>query len=182
MVTDLTFAVEVGMMLAALMFIRKVSRTTTVTRVTRDYVEDGRVHVLQGKDIPEYATVFRIHGPFLFGATDKFADIIDSLNTLPPIVILRLRNMTAIDATGLGAIENLADQLHESGRSLLLCGAREQPAQLMQQADFERRVGPENICPSIAEALERAVEIYDEHQAAGSAKHQAPEVAQRIKL
>jgi len=169
-VTDLTFAVEVGMMLAALMFIRKVSRTTTVTRVTRDYVEDSRVHVLQGKDIPEYATVFRIHGPFLFGATDKFADIIDSLNTLPPIVILRLRNMTAIDATGLGAIESLADQLHESGRSLLLCGAREQPAQLMQQADFERRVGPENICPSIAEALERAVEIYDEHQAAGFRK------------
>jgi SulP family sulfate permease len=169
-VTDLTFAVEVGMMLAALMFIRKVSRTTTVTRVTHDYVEDSRVHALQGKDIPEYATVFRIHGPFLFGATDKFADILDALNMLPPIVILRLRNMTAIDATGLGAIENLADQLHESGRSLLLCGAREQPAQLMQQADFERHVGAENICPSIAEALERAVEIYDEHQAAGFRK------------
>src|SRR5437763_5079288 len=70
-VTDLTFAVEVGMVLAALMFIRKVSRTTTVTRVTRDYVEDSRVHVLQGKDIPDYAAVFRIHGPFLFVATDK---------------------------------------------------------------------------------------------------------------
>jgi SulP family sulfate permease len=162
-VTDLTFAVEVGMMLAALMFIRKVSRTTTVTRVTRDYVEDSRVHALQGKDIPEYATVFRIHGPFLFGATDKFADILDALNTLPPIVILRLRNMTAIDATGLGAIESLADQLHESGRSLLLCGAREQPAQLMQQADFERHVGAENICPSIAEALDRAAEVYQRY-------------------
>jgi len=159
-VTDLTFAVEVGMVLAALMFIRKVSRTTTVTRVTRDYVEDSRVHVLQGKDIPEYATVFRIHGPFLFGATDKFAEILDALNTLPPIVILRLRNMTAIDATGLGAIENLADQLHESGRAFLLCGAREQPAQLMQQAEFERHVGDENICPSIAEALERAAKVY----------------------
>src|SRR5216684_2062896 len=169
-VADLTFAVEVGMVLAALMFIRKVSRTTTVTRVTRDYVEDSRVHVLQGKDIPEYATVFRIHGPFLFGATDKFADILDSLDTLPPIVILRLRNMTAIDATGLGAIENLADQLHESGRSLLLCGAREQPAQLMQQADFERHVGAENICPSIAEALDRAAEVYQRLHAAPSAE------------
>jgi sulfate permease, SulP family len=159
-VTDLTFAVEIGMVLAALMFIRKVSRTTTVTRVTRDYVEDSRVHVLQGKDIPEYATVFRIHGPFLFGATDKFADILDSLNTLPPIVILRLRNMTAIDATGLGAIENLADQLHESGRSLLLCGAREQPAQLMRQAEFERHVGAENICPNIEDALQRAADLH----------------------
>jgi SulP family sulfate permease len=142
------------------MFIRKVSRTTTVTRVTRDYVEDSRVHVLQGKDIPEYATVFRIHGPFLFGATDKFAELLDTLNTLPPIVILRLRNMTAIDATGLGAIRDLADQLHDSGRSLLLCGAREQPAKLLHQAEFERHVGAENIVPSIEDALERAADIY----------------------
>jgi SulP family sulfate permease len=180
-VTDLTFAVEVGMVLAALMFIRKVSRTTTVTRVTRDYVEDSRVHVLQGKDIPEYATVFRIHGPFLFGATDKFADILDALNTLPPIIILRLRNMTAIDATGLGAIENLADQLHESGRSLLLCGAREQPAQLMTQAEFARHVGAENICPSIAEALERAAEVYEQRQAAGAPQNQADELVLKLR-
>jgi len=159
-VADLTFAVEVGMVLAALMFIRKVSRTTTVTRVTHDYVEDSRVHILQGKDIPAYATVFRIHGPFLFGATDKFAEIIDALETLPPIVILRLRNMTAIDATGLGAIRDLADQLHESGRSLLLCGAREQPAKLMHQAEFERHVGAENIVSSISDAIERAADVY----------------------
>jgi sulfate permease, SulP family len=162
-VADLTFAVEVGMVLAALMFIRKVSRTTTVTRVTRDYVEDSRVHVLQGKDIPEYATVFRIHGPFLFGATDKFAELLDTLNTLPPIVILRLRNMTAIDATGLGAIRDLADQLHDSGRSLLLCGAREQPAKLLHQAEFERHVGAENIVPSIEDALERAADVYQRY-------------------
>lgn len=162
-VADLTFAVEVGMVLAALMFIRKVSLTTTVARVTKDYVEDSRVHILQGKDIPPYATVYRIHGPFLFGATDKFAEILGELDSLPPIVILRLRNMTAIDATGLGAIRDLADTLHASGRSLLLCGAREQPAKLMHQADFERHVGTENICPSIAEALERASSLFRTH-------------------
>jgi sulfate permease, SulP family len=164
-VTDLTFAVEVGMVLAALTFIRKVSRTTTVAEVTKDYVEDSRVHVLQGKDIPEYATVFRIHGPFLFGATDKFADILSRLDSMPPIVILRLRNMTAIDATGLGAIRDLADQLHAKGRSLLLCGAREQPAALMKQAEFERHVGAENICGSISEALERAAEVHQRYHA-----------------
>ena len=164
-VTDLTFAVEVGMVLAALMFIRKVSRTTTVSPVTKDYVEDSRVHVLQGKDIPDYAIVYRIHGPFLFGATDKFADIIHSIDKLPAIVILRLRNMTAIDATGLGAIRDLADTLHESGRSLLLCGAREQPSQLMKQAEFERHVGAENICGNITEAIERAAEVYRQHHA-----------------
>ena len=164
-VTDLTFAVEVGMVLAALMFIRKVSRTTTVSRVTRDYVEDSRVHVLQGKDIPEYAVVYRIHGPFLFGATDKFAEILNQLERLPPIIILRLRNMTAIDATGLAAIEELADQLQSSGRALLLCGAREQPAKLMHQAEFERHVGKENICASITEAIERAARLYEANYA-----------------
>ncbi len=68
--------------------------------------------------------------------------------------------MTAIDATGLGAIRDLADTLHDSGRSLLLCGAREQPSQLMKQAEFERHVGAENICGSISEALQRAAEVY----------------------
>ena len=179
-VADLTFAVEVGMVLAALMFIRKVSRTTTVARVTKDYVEDSRKHVLQGKDIPLYATVYRIHGPFLFGATDKFAEILNNLNSLPPIVILRLRNMTAIDATGLGAIRDLADTLHESGRSLLLCGAREQPSQLMHQAEFERHVGTENICPSIADAIERAALLYEAQHAnpAGAAAKEQPALTQ----
>src|SRR5437667_9580877 len=101
-VTDLTFAVEVGMVLAALMFIRKGSRTTTVSPVTKDYVEDSRVHVLQGKDIPDYAIVYRFHGPFLFGATDKFSAILHSVDTLPPIVIRRLRNMTPTHPTGPG--------------------------------------------------------------------------------
>jgi MFS superfamily sulfate permease-like transporter len=66
-------------------------------------------------------------------------------------------------ATGLGAIRDLADTLHASGRSLLLCGAREQPSQLMKQAEFERHVGAENICGSITEALQRAAEVYRLH-------------------
>jgi sulfate permease, SulP family len=67
----LTLAVEVGMILAAFTFIRKISQTTTVSRVTEDYIEDGRVHILQDKEIPTYAAVYRIHRPFLFGVTDK---------------------------------------------------------------------------------------------------------------
>jgi SulP family sulfate permease len=160
-VTDLTFAVEFGMILAALTFIRKVSRTTTVTRVTADYVADSSVHVLQGKDIPDYVVVYRVHGPFLFGATDKFAEVLEHLDELPSIVILRLRNMTALDATGLGAIRQLADQIHASGRQLILCGAREQPAELMKQAEFERHVGSLNICPSITAAISRAATLHE---------------------
>jgi len=157
---DLTLAVEVGMILAMLLFIRKVSQTTTVSLVTPAYVEAGRVHILQDKKIPDYVSVFRIHGPFLFGATDKISRIVDHVAELAPIVIVRLRNMTAIDATGLRALEDLADGLHQSGRELILCGAPKQPAALMHQAEFHEHVGELNICPNIEAALERAAEIY----------------------
>ena len=129
---DLTVAVEVGMILAALLFIRRVAATTTVSEVTPDYVESGRVHILQDKIIPSYVSVFRIHGPLLFGVTDKVSRIVDRIPSLPPVVVVRLRNMTAIDATGLQALEKLGEALHASGRTLVLCGAREQPAMLMQ--------------------------------------------------
>jgi SulP family sulfate permease len=158
---DLTVAVEAGMILAALLFITRVSDTTTVSEVTDDYVEDGRMHILQDKDIPYYATIFRIHGPFLFGATDKISSVTENLHRLPPVVIIRLRNMTAIDATGLYALEDVAKQLHASGRTLILCGAREQPARLMRQAEFEEVVGRENICANVGEALGRAEDVFE---------------------
>jgi sulfate permease, SulP family len=158
---DLTVAVEAGMILAALLFISRVASTTTVSQVTDDYVEDGRVHILQDKDIPYYATIFRIHGPFLFGATDKIAAVTENLHKLPPVVILRLRNMTALDATGLFAIEEIAKQLHASKRTLILCGAREQPAQLIHEAEFADLIGEENICDNVQEALRRAEEVYE---------------------
>jgi sulfate permease, SulP family len=158
---DLTVAVEAGMILAALLFISRVAATTTVSQVTEDYVEDGRVHILQDKDIPCYATIFRIHGPFLFGATDKIGTVTENLHTLPPVVILRLRNMTALDATGLFAIEEIAKKLHASKRILILCGARQQPAQLIHQAEFAEVIGKENICDNVQEALRRAEEVHE---------------------
>jgi SulP family sulfate permease len=165
---DLTVAVEVGMILAALVFIRKVTSTTTVAQVTEEYVREGYAHILQHKEIPSYVTIFRIHGPFLFGATDKIEEIFAQIEELPPIVILRLRNMTAIDATGLQALEKLADVVHSSGTGLILCGAREQPARLMKQAEFEQHVGSENICRSVEEALERAKQLHAEMVAQGA--------------
>ncbi|HLW97794.1 MAG TPA: sulfate permease [Candidatus Acidoferrales bacterium] len=173
---DLTVAVEVGMILAALIFIRKVTATTTVAQVTEEYLREGHAHILQHKEIPPYVTIFRIHGPFLFGATDKVDEITSRISELTPVVILRLRNMTAIDATGLQALEKLADIVHESGRGLILCGAREQPSRLMHQAEFVHHIGPENFCSSIAEALERAKGLYPliaqkSAQTAGSPEH-----------
>lgn len=156
---DLTVAVEAGMILAALLYIQKVTSTTTVSRVTEEYIEEGTKHSLQGVQIPDGVAIYRIHGPFLFGSTDKLDLITDDLEALPPIVILRLRNMTAIDATGLSSLEALADQLRVSGRTLVLCGLRDQPAKLLARAEFSRHLGEANIQPSVSAALNRAREL-----------------------
>jgi len=156
---DLTIAVEFGIVLAALMFIRKVANTTTVSRVTAEYIEQGRVHTLQDKMIPDSVAVFRVHGPFLFGAQEKLTTILEDLALLPPVVILRLRNMTAIDATGLMAFEELSHRLSTAGKTLILCSARTQPAKLLNSSGFVQAIGVENICPDIEKALERARQI-----------------------
>jgi len=163
---DLTVAVEAGMILAALMFIRSVAQTTTVSRVTEDYVRDGFAHILQGKDIPPYVAIYRIHGPFLFGATDKLAEIREAIDVQPQIVILRLRNTTALDATGLLALEDLALRLHDTRRTLIVCGAPSQPSSLMRQGRFADKIGRENICANVLEALARAKELHEGRVAA----------------
>jgi SulP family sulfate permease len=153
---DLTVAVEAGMVLAALLYIRRVTSTTTVARVTPEYIARGRAHSLQLHNIPENVAIYRIHGPFLFGATDKLIELERDVPQLPKVVILRLRNMTAIDGTGLHALEHLADVLHASGRTLILCGMRDQPARMMERAEFHQHIGDENLAPTIEDALTRA--------------------------
>lgn len=158
-VADLTVAVGVGMALAALLYIYRIAETTTVAPVTKEYLRDGKAHILQDKEIPPNVVILRIHGPFLFGATQKLEDATRDLSGFPAIVILRLRNMTAIDATGVHALELFAERLRRAGRTLLLCGARDQPAELLTRADFVDEVGRENILPNVQTALDRAREI-----------------------
>jgi sulfate permease, SulP family len=158
---DLTVAVGVGMVLAALLYIHRISQTTTVAPVTEKYIRDGRPHILQDKQLPSYVSILRIHGPFLFGTTEKLAEATADLNAFPAVVVVRLRNMTALDATGLHALEVFAARLRKSGRTLLLCGAREQPAKLLHQADFMDAIGRQNVLPHIEAALQRASEIND---------------------
>jgi len=165
---DLTVAVEVGMVLAALLFIRRVADTTTVTAVTDEYLRESYAHSLHNYTIPPYVRIFRVQGPLLFGATDKLRAISDDVTKLPDVIILRLRNMTALDGTGIRALEELAESLHQSGRHLILCGAKPQPSRLMDQADFHRHVGAENICASIRHALERARDLHEARAKAGA--------------
>jgi len=165
---DLTLAVEVGMILAGLLFIRKIAATTTVTEVSDEERDGGMEHViLPERAIPDYVALFRVHGPLLFGSAEKVREITDGVEDLPPVVILRLHEMSAIDATGLSALEEAAELLHAHGRVLILCGAREQPSRLMRQAEFFRHVGRENLCASLSEALGRA-EIVHQERARGA--------------
>jgi sulfate permease, SulP family len=156
---DLNVAVGVGMALAALLYIHRVAETTTVSLVTPEYLEDGQAHILQDKDIPSTVTILRIHGPFLFGTTDKLADATKNLARFNEVVILRLRNMTALDATGIHALEQFSERLHKAGKTLLLCGARNQPSHLISGSSFLEHVGPENVLPHVQAALARAKEI-----------------------
>ena len=164
---DLTIAVEVGIVLAALLYIYRVSQTTTVSTVTDEYIKNGRAHSLQDKNLPSYISILRIHGPFLFGTTDKLAEETADLARFAPIVVLRLRNMTAIDATGLHALENFSDRLHKAGKTLLLCGARNQPAQLLERSEITAHIGRENILPHVEAALLRAKEIMEDFDGVG---------------
>jgi SulP family sulfate permease len=157
---DLTIAVEAGLALAALLYIYRVAETTSVSMATPEYIAAGEVHSLQGKDVPPYVSIIRIHGPFLFGTTDKLTEATSSLSSLQPIVILRLRNMTAIDATGLHALESFSRQLRKSGRTLVVCGARHQPARFLARAEFVDEVGRDNIVPHVEAALSRARSIH----------------------
>ena len=134
--------------------------TTDISLVTPDFVEEGRVHILQDKPLPPYVSIFKIRGPFLFGSADKLSKISEHMDALQPIVILRLRHMTAIDGTGLRAFEDLADRLRASGRTLILCGAREQPAAVMRQAQFHDHIGERNLCAHIEAALIRAGQLH----------------------
>jgi SulP family sulfate permease len=156
---DLTVAVGVGMALAALLYIYRIAETTTVAPVTREYLEDGQAHILQDKDIPSNVTILRIHGPFLFGTTEKLTEATRNLTQFGDVVILRLRNMTALDATGIHALERFSDRLHKAGKTLLLCGARDQPSRLISKADFLKHVGTDNVLPHVQAALARAQEI-----------------------
>ncbi len=166
-IADLTVAVGVGMALAALLYIYRIAETTTVEPVTPEYLDDGQAHILQDKEIPSNVTILRIHGPFLFGATEKLAEATRDLKRFEDVVILRMRNATALDATGLHAIEQLAHRLRKAGKTLLICGVREQPSQLIAGSEFIEEIGAENVLPNIQAALVRARAIQGDFSGVG---------------
>jgi SulP family sulfate permease len=159
---DLTVAVEIGMVLAAVLFIKRISETTQITSVDPATDTEGQHHSLVGKTIPDGVLVFRVFGAFFFGAADKLETALQRARQDPEILILRMRKVLAMDATGLNALEDLYDKLKARHKCLILSGPHTQPLFVMDKAGFLDRIGRENVCAHIDASLERAQEILDQ--------------------
>ena len=158
-IIDLTIAVEIGMVLAAMLFIKRVSETTQITAVDESNETEGPQHSLIGREIPQGVMIYRIFGSFFFGVADKLETALRELKNDPEIMILRMRKVVAMDATGLNALEDLFDKLQKRGKHLILSGPHTQPLFAMEKAGFIDRIGRENLCEDIEDALSRAREI-----------------------
>ena len=158
-VVDLTVAVEVGIVLAAVLFIKSTSENTQITLVDEATETEGSHHSLIGKQVPAGVLIYRMMGAFFFGAADKLESALQRLKAEPDVLILRMRKVIAMDATGLNALEDLYERLQRRGKHLLLSAPHVHPLMVMEKAGFIDRLGRENVCPHIDAALARAREL-----------------------
>jgi SulP family sulfate permease len=158
-VVDLTVAVEIGMVLAAVLFIKRSSETTQIMAVDESTETEGSHHSLVGKEVPKGVMVYRMMGAFFFGAVDKLESVLKRVNQEPEVLILRMRKVVAMDATGLNALEDLYEKLRKRGKHLVLSAPHTNPLMVMEKAGFIERLGRQNVCPHIDAALDRAREI-----------------------
>lgn len=159
---DLVVAVEVGMVLAAMLFIKRVSDTTEVSRVLESDVLESPEQLVTGKHIPEGVLVYRIFGPFLFGAAEKMEDAIERFDELPKVLILRLHLVSAMDATALNALESVIERFQNHGGTVILSGLHRQPLDMLRKANFVNVIGRKNLVAHFDDALVRANEVLAE--------------------
>ena len=155
---DLTVAIEVGIVLAALLFMRRMSEVSHVNAITRDLQEerDEEDTGMSRRIIPQGVEVFEVYGTLFFGAVDQFTESMRFLVKKPRVLILETRNLLAIDATGIHAVENLIPELSQQKIHLIISGIHKQPLFAMQQAGIFDQIGEDNVCGNLDEALERA--------------------------
>lgn len=158
-VFDLVVAIEVGMVLASMLFMKRMSDVTSVEGWK--YIEDDEEDPdsLSLRVVPDKVLVYEISGPMFFGAADKILDI--SVSNKDKVLILRMRSVGAIDATALHSLEQLLQDCQKKGITLVLSHTNEQPLHMMEKAGFDKKIGKENFCKHIDEALERAERILE---------------------
>jgi SulP family sulfate permease len=160
---DLTVAIQAGVVLAALLFMRRMANVTQVGYVTKSLQDEDDdsddPNALSKREVPAGVEVFEIYGTFFFGAADKFKDALHTIEKPPKILILRLRHVFALDATGLRALEDVFEKTKHEGTTLILSGVHAQPLVTMQRAGLLDRIHEDNVFGNIDDALNRAREI-----------------------
>jgi SulP family sulfate permease len=163
---DLTVAVGVGMVLASFLFMKRMAEVTNVGSVMRELDESvelltdsGDPNALDRRDIPKSVEVYEINGPFFFGIADRLKDTLRGLEKPPKVFVLRMRRVTAIDATGMHALDEFHGKCRRQGTRLLLAGVHAQPIFAMTKYGVIDKIGEENMFENIDDALDRAREI-----------------------
>ncbi len=161
---DLTVAIEVGLIIACLLFMKRVSEITDVKAVTdeineeSDMIKDNAEHLT----IPEGVEVYEINGPYFFGAGNKFEEVMAAFGDRPKVRIIRMRKVPFVDSTGIHNLTNLCEMSHNEGIEVVLSGVCEKVHKQLEKARFYDILGNKNICSHINLALERAKEIIGE--------------------
>ena len=158
---DLTVAIQVGIVLAAFLFMKRMADVTQTSYLKdeieeTDFEDEERV---SERKVPDGVAVFEIYGPFFFGAADKFKSTLNRVDKKPKVIVLRMRHVPAIDATGLHALQDVFDKAKRDGTALVLAGVNAQPLEVMEQSGFVEAVGRENMVPGLDAALTRAREL-----------------------
>jgi SulP family sulfate permease len=163
-VIDLTVALQVGMIMAVLLFMRRMALVTNVNVITRE-INDLESPVdefaISSKDIPDGVDIYEINGPFFFGAATKFRETMDKMSKPPKIRIIRMRNVPAIDYTGIHFLEEIYEDSINMGVEVVFSGMHAQPYRALEQSGFLSKIPQENICSNIDLAIDRARQIID---------------------
>lgn len=154
---DLLLSVEVGVVLSALLLMRKMSHTSSVVQLTHDWEEEIQSEPLKLKSIPKHTLVFEIEGHMFFATVDEFMNI--SATPFTKVVVLSMRNVPSIDITALHSLNELLKRCKKKSITLLFSGVRPLPYEVMQKSGFVEKVGEKSFCGNIDEALERAAII-----------------------
>ncbi len=161
-VFDLTIALEVGMFMAVLLFMRRMALVTNIGVITReltDTEEHPDEQSIDTKTIPAGVDIYEINGPFFFGAASKFRDMIEARKKKPRVVIVRMRNVPAIDYTGIHFLEEFYDDIRKKDVHIIFSGVHAQPFRALEQSGFLGRVDKEDLCTNIDFALARASDV-----------------------
>lgn len=158
---DLTVAVGVGLTLAGVLFVRRMEEIARVQLVTEESEMELGADSIRNKVVPNGVLVYRLEGPFFFAAAEKLEAALARYTDVPRIVIFRMRTVPAMDATGLRALEVVLEKFHRKGTKLLLSGVQPQPMKLLFNSGFVDKIGLDNICANIDEALKRSAQIIE---------------------